>query len=213
METGRRGRAADPDGTLRLREAAEVPVGDISPFVVTGVAARNYINTGASIQFSFSKPVPESLSTNEVTDWLEITPSATNLDAYTGWRSVTLRGAFQGETSYALKLKPAFASAEGFPLAGSNTFTLWMPRVAPRLYFPAEARDQLAGGHRSFPLLAVNVPKARVRAKLLDPQTAIHALRGYASYFATGDERRERGDWGRALPRAGLQPRSRPNGV
>ena len=60
-----------------------------------------------------------------------------------------------------------------------------MPQVPPRLYFPALSRDQLAGGNRSFPLLAVNVPQVRVRAKLLDPQTAIHALRGYGSYFAT----------------------------
>ena len=70
-----------------------------------------------------------------------------------------------------------------------------MPRIAPRLYFPAFSRDQLAGGKRSFPLLAVNVPQVRVRAKLLDPQTAIHALRGYGSYFIKWNERRENDSW------------------
>src|ERR1035437_1303099 len=110
-------------------------------------------------------------------------------------RNIVLHGAFQGETWYTLKLRSGFESSEGFGLAGSNTFTLRMPRIAPRLYFPALSRDQLAGGNRSFPLLAVNVPRVPRRAKLLAPQTAIHALRGYGSYFASSDERRENGDW------------------
>ena len=103
------------DRLLRLREAAEVPVGDVTPFVVTEVTARNYISSGARIRLSFSKPVPESL-TNGVPDWLEITPSPTNLMVQTGWRSLTLRGEFKGETLYTLKLRPAFKSAEGFSL-------------------------------------------------------------------------------------------------
>jgi uncharacterized protein YfaS (alpha-2-macroglobulin family) len=182
------------DHLLRVREAAEVPVGDVTPFVVTEVTARNYMGSGARFQLLFSKPVPESL-TNGVSDWLEMSPSPTYLMAQAGWRSLTLLGELKGDTLYTLKLKPPFKSSEGFALAGTNTFTLWMPRVPPRLYFSALSRDQLAGGNRSFPLLAVNVPQVRVRAKLLDHQTAIHALRGYGSYFATWDDRRQSGDW------------------
>ena len=182
------------DRRLRSRETTEVPVGDVTPFVVTLVTAKNYINSGARFLLQFSKSVPESL-TNTIPDWLEITPNPTNLIAQPAWRSLTLLGELKGNTLYTLKLKPPFKSSEGFALTGSNTFTLWMPRVPPRLYFPALSRDQLAGGNRSFPLLAVNVSQARVRAKLLAPQTAIHALRGYASYFATYDERRESSNW------------------
>jgi uncharacterized protein YfaS (alpha-2-macroglobulin family) len=182
------------DRPLRLRETAEVSVGDVTPFVVSEVTARNYMDSGARFQFLFSKRVPESL-TNGVPDWLEITPSPTDLVVQPEWRSLTLLGELKGETLYTLKLKPPFKSSEGFALTGTNTFTLWMPRIAPRLYFSALSRDQLAGGNRSFPLLAVNVPQARLRAKLLDPQTAIHALRGYGSYFATYDERRGSGNW------------------
>ena len=182
-----------PDRALRLQKAAEVPVGDVTPFMVTRVVAGNYINSGASIQFSFSKPVPESL-TNHIADWLDINPSPTNLTVDTWMRNLVLRGAFQGNTSYTLKWRPGFESTERFSLSGTNTFTLRMPRVAPRLYFPALSRDQLAGGNRTFPLLTVNVPHVRVRAKLLDPQTAIHALRGYGSYLASWDERQESGD-------------------
>ena len=182
------------DRLFRLRQAAEAPVGDVTPFVVTGVTAVNYIYSGASIRLTLSKPVPESL-TNRVADWLEITPSPSFLTVQSGFRSLTLCGEFRGETRYRLHLKPPFASSERFALTGSNTFAVLMPPVPPRLYFPALSRDQLAGGNRSFALLAVNVPQVHVRAKLLDPQTAIHALRGYGSYFATYDERRGSGDW------------------
>src|ERR1035441_4465837 len=34
------------DRPLRLRETAEVPVGDVTPFVVTEVTARNYMEIG-----------------------------------------------------------------------------------------------------------------------------------------------------------------------
>jgi alpha-2-macroglobulin len=182
------------DHSLRLRESAEVAVGDITPFVVTEATASNYIRSGASIRLSLSKPVPESL-TNRPADWLRLTPWPTNLTVQTEWRSLVLRGAFQGGSAYALKLLPSFESSEGFHLANSNAFTFQMPHVAPRLYFPAFARDQLAAGNRTFPLLAVNVAKARLQAKLLDPQNAIHALCGYASYFASVAERHATSEW------------------
>jgi alpha-2-macroglobulin len=182
------------DGALRLRAAAEVPVGDVTPFVVTEATAHHYVNSGSWIRLAFSKPVPESL-TNRIAGWLELNPTPTNLAVQSGWRSLMLKGDFKGETWYTLKLLPGFESTEPFKLTGSNAFTLKMPRIAPRLYFPAFSRDQMAGGSRSFPLLAVNVPEVRVRAKLLDPQTAIHALRGYGSYFVRWDERRQSDSW------------------
>ena len=178
----------------RLRESSEVPIGDITPFVVTDLSARNLILSGPSVRLTFSKPVPETI-TNHPADWLAITPSPSNLTVQAEWRSLVLRGAFRGETAYTLQLRPDFKSSEGFRLAASNTFTLVMPRVAPRLYFPALSGDQLAGGRRTFPLLAVNVPQARLRAKLLDPHTAIHALRGYASYRASHNERGDGNSW------------------
>src|ERR1019366_5764948 len=130
------------------------------PFVVTDMIAGNYINSGASILFSFSKPLPESL-TNHIADWLKISPSPTNLTVETWMRNIVLRGAFQGETWYTLKLRPGFESSERFGLAGRNPFALRLWCLAPRLYFPVIARIQLAGGKRLLPLLAVNVPRVR----------------------------------------------------
>ena len=71
-----------------------------------------------------------------------------------------------------------------------------MPRIAPRLYFPALSRDQLAGGNRSFPLLAVNVPRVRVRAKLLRPANRHPCAAGLRQLLCQlRNERRENDDW------------------
>jgi len=182
------------DGIMHSRAKTEIPVGDVTPFVVQNMAAHNYINAGSSIQVEFSKPIPESL-TNDFRDLIELSSAPTNLHVRVYGRRLTFLGDFQGGTIYTLKLRSDFAAVEPFTLQGSNTFTLLMPHVASRLYFPAFSRDQLAGGNRSFPLLSINVARVKVRAKLMDAHTAIHALRGYESYFASQKDRRERDDW------------------
>ena len=180
-------------GGLHSRERTEIPIGDITPFTVDDVSAFNYLGSGPSVQVDFSKPIPETL-TNDFRDWIELSSAPTNLRVQINDRRLTLRGDFQGGEAYTLKLQPGFPALEPFTLRGENSFTMQIPHVAPRLYFPAFSRDQLAGGNRSVPLLGVNVPRVRVRAKLMDAHTAIHALRGYGSYFAPAEERRESAD-------------------
>jgi uncharacterized protein YfaS (alpha-2-macroglobulin family) len=160
-----------------------------------GVIATNFIDSGPSIRLSFSKALPASL-TNTFADWLKITPGPTNLAAFVSGRSLTLRGAFAGASRYNVAVRAGFPSDETFTLPGTNITALWMPPVAPRLYFPALSQDQSAGGGRGFPLLAVNVRRARLRAKVMDWRTAIHALRGYNSYFLNGREARNAWDRG-----------------
>ncbi len=182
------------DGLMHLSEKTEVQTGDVTPFIVEQAEAHHYINSGASIQVEFSKAIPESL-TNNFRDWLELSSAPTNLYVRVYNQRLTFLGDFQGGNSYTLKLRSGFAAVEPFTLQGSNTFELQMPHVPSRLYFPAFSRDQLAGGNRSFPLLSINVQHVRIRAKLMDSHTAIHALRGYGSYFASERERRENDDW------------------
>ena len=181
------------DGSWHSSAPADLPIGDITPFVVQEIAAHDYLNAGPSVQLEFSKPIPETL-TNDFRDWIEFSPVPTDLTAQVSNRRLTFQGDFQGGTSYLLKLRPGFPAVEPFTLHGANTFTVELPHVAARLYFPAFSRDQLAAGNRSFPLLSINVARMRVRAKLMDPHTAIHALRGYGSYFATAKDRRENDD-------------------
>ena len=70
--------------------------------------------------------------------------------------------------------------------------------IAPRLYL-AFSSEQLAWGNREFDVLSVNVRGMDVRAKKMDRNNIIHALRGYQSYFRHyGD------DWTRNEPFHGL---------
>jgi uncharacterized protein YfaS (alpha-2-macroglobulin family) len=69
-----------------------------------------------------------------------------------------------------------------------------MPGIPPRLYFAGFSDDQQAVGRRQLPLLTVNVPKVHIRAKLLEADAAIHALRGYESYFRSWDEQAMAGE-------------------
>lgn len=160
-----------------------IPIGNVTPFVVQEIAAYDYLGSGSFVQIDFSKPIPESL-TNTFRDLIKLNSAPTNLSARVESSRLILRGNFEGGVDYTLSLRPGFVAAEPFALQGENTFSFVMPHVAPRLYFPALCSDQLAGGNRSFPLVGVNVPRVRIRAKLMDPHTAIHALRGFASYFA-----------------------------
>ncbi|HXR08574.1 MAG TPA: alpha-2-macroglobulin family protein, partial [Candidatus Acidoferrum sp.] len=84
---------------------------------------------------------------------------------------------------------------ESFTLDKATETNILMPAIPARLYFPAFSADQQAAGRRQLPLLAVNVPSVRLRAKLLGPEAAIYALRGYDSYFRRWPDE---GDFGEA---------------
>ncbi|HEX9047932.1 MAG TPA: hypothetical protein VF988_12985 [Verrucomicrobiae bacterium] len=182
------------DRAFHSRDPLQVSIGDITPFTVQEVTPHNYIRTGASLRVDFSKPLPQSL-TNHFRDWVELSDVPTNLTVEVAGRRMVFAGSFQCGRTLTLKLRPGFPAAEPFTLQGDDRFAVKMPHVAPRLYFAALARDQLAGGHRTFPLLTINVARVRIRAKLMDPSAAIHASRGYQSYFASEQQLREQDDW------------------
>jgi alpha-2-macroglobulin len=171
------------DGRLRLRARVQAPVGDITPFGVQSAVAVNTLKSGPAVVFEFSKTIPDYL-TNQFGKWIEVVPAVPDLQATVTSRTLSLHGRFETRGTYAFRIRNGLPAAEPFTLATGTKFSLTIPTVKPRLYFPAFARDQLAAGRRSFPVLAVNVPKIRLRAKLLEPTSAIYALRTYeASYF------------------------------
>ena len=179
------------EGGLRLPGRQTVAIGNVTPLTFLGATSRNVINQLPSITLEFSKPLAAVLARGWP-EWIGIEPCPTNLAVDLCATSVILRGSFQSETTYSLTLRAGLPAAEPFTLAITQAFKADVPRVAPRLYFSAFSGEQLAFGNRTFPLLAVNVPKVRLRAKLLEPQTALYALDGYSSYFRRW---RERNPW------------------
>jgi uncharacterized protein YfaS (alpha-2-macroglobulin family) len=167
---------------LRLRARAEIPLGDVRPFVFEGASPRHFVEGSASFELQFSKPLAPSL-TNKWSRWIELEPPASNITAEICGRCLELRGDFQGGICYRIIARAGLPAQEFFTLEQSASNNVVMPGLAPRLYFAAFSEDQQAVGRRQFPLLDVNVPTIRLRAKLLEPDAAIYALRGYESYF------------------------------
>ena len=167
---------------LRLRARAEIQLGDVRPFVFEEAIAHHFIEGGAFIVLRFSKPIAPSVS-DEWSRWIRLEPLASNITAETDGRFLNLRGDFQSGTSYQLTVRAGLPAEESFTMGQAEGTNILMPVIPPRLYFPAFSEDQQAVGRRQFPLLAVNVPTVHLRAKLLEPDAAIYALRGYDSYF------------------------------
>lgn len=177
------------DRNLRLTRRAEVPVGDVQPFIVENISPSHTINSGPRVTVTFSKVLSNSL-TNRWSEWIRVVPCPADLDAlYSGNDRLILCGRFLSGSNYTITVLPGLPAMEAFSLGKPFERQVTVPPVDPRLYFPVFSGEQLAGGHRSLPLLVMNVPKVRVRAKLMDAQTAIHALRGYGSYVREWYER------------------------
>ena len=175
---------------MHSSEPTEIPIGDITPFAVQEVAAHNYLNAGSSIEVEFSKPIPESL-TNDFRDWIELSSAPTNLHARVDNRRLTLLGDFQGGNIITLQAAAGFSGGGAVYIAGRKHLHGVHAACASALIFPGLRARPIGGGNRLFPLLSINVAHVRVRAKLMDTHTAIHALRGYGSYFASEQDRRE----------------------
>jgi alpha-2-macroglobulin len=176
------------EANLRLRERQLIPIGDVTPLTLLGTTTHNTVNHTPSVTLTFSKALALSL-TNSIAEWVAVEPRPTNLVMQVRGAEVVLEGDFKSEMEYIFTIRAGLPAAEPFTLAQAQTLKGTVPRVEPRLYFPAFSSEQLAKGNRSFPLLAVNVPKVHLRAKLLDPQTALYALRGYESYFRSWRDR------------------------
>jgi len=176
------------EGGLRLPEPKAVRIGDVTAFTFVGGTAHNAISHLPSISLEFSKALARSL-TNRLAQWMDIAPRPTDLATELRGTALILQGSFKSDTNYTVTIRAGLPAEEPFTLAETQVVKVAVPQVEPRLYFPAFSSDQLAKGNRTFQLLAINVPKLRLRAKLLDSQTAIHALRGYGSYFRGWRER------------------------
>jgi hypothetical protein len=109
-----------------------------------------------------------------------------------------LQGDFHSGTSYLLTARTGLPAEQPFLLDRAAATNIIIPAIPARLCFPAFSEDQQAVGRRRFPLLAVNVPAIHLRAKLLEPNVAVYALRGYDSYFRPWPED---GDFGERYQR------------
>ena len=173
---------------LRLRSPLEIPLGDVVDFAVSGVAAHNARENGKRIGIRFSKELASELNSSNLLEWISVRPPPANLTVRRYPQSVELDGEFAPQQPYRVQVLAGLSAEDGMRLERDYTNTVEFTPLPPRLYFPEFTTQQLATGRREFELVAVNVPSARIRARQLDRHTLIHALRGYQSYFARGDD-------------------------
>ena len=181
------------DGHLQTREKFEAQIGDVQEFALNAVSMNHVVNRQPFLELNFSKFVDRAL-TNSFTNWVQISPWPTQTVARVYGNQLSLEGGWQRGIRYQVTVRRGLPSEETFALAKPFAFTNEVPPVSPRLYFPEFSTEQFSGGSRSFPLLAVNVPQVSVKAKVLDAANAIHALRGFRSYYGGEGIANDRGD-------------------
>ena len=71
---------------------------------------------------------------------------------------------------------------EPFTLAAEYKDTVTFDKIPPRLYFEEFSTHQMSTGSRQFHLLAVNVPKVRLSARVFTADAGPEALAAYQNY-------------------------------
>jgi uncharacterized protein YfaS (alpha-2-macroglobulin family) len=167
------------DGTLHFPAAVELKIGDVIPFAVTKVDARNNLESGRRIAISFSKRLSPLLMPDDLLKWIGISPVPANLKADLFWSDISLSGDFSLTEHYTVTIKSGIPAAVPFVLDKEDTHIVAFMPLPPRLYFPTFTTHQLSGGQRRFDLRSVNLQDVEVRAQLLTRETLVPMLRSY----------------------------------
>ncbi len=172
------------DGPEKLPADYEIKIGDVTPFTVSAVEAHNTIDEGKWLAVNFSKDLSPLLKAEELTRWFTLDPTPEKVRFEPGGASVVIHGDFRLDQHYTVKVAPGLPAEEPFQLEAPFEKQIAFAPQRPRLYFPALTTAQLSGGRRTFDLRAINLPEARVRARLLDRDALVFALAGYNSGYA-----------------------------
>ena len=177
----------------KLPEPKEIPIGTVLPFEVKEVNAETNRVEGRRLLIGFSKDLAEDVTNENFTKWIKVEPQVENLKATIGGNVVTLRGGFALGPQYRVSVAPGLPARD--PVATTTPFAqqVVFEKVAPRLYFQDFATHQQMAGTRQLRLIAMNVPRVRVSAKLCKGDDVIAATKAYEAYMkepedAPGDE-------------------------
>src|SRR4030095_5027148 len=155
----------------------------VKSFELRDIEATNIINDGRKLRFTFNKTLPEKLNTSALSRWISISPLPAKLEASVSGAVVSYSGEFALNTPYRVAVEPGLPAAQPFVLSSGKIEEMTFEPIPPRLYFEAFETHQMSGGTRKFNLLAVNVPKLDVTAKLFTGTSVPVALRGYDEYY------------------------------
>ncbi len=169
---------------LRMPAGAELKIGDVTPFELRNATAQNLLNESKRIELNFSKTISPKIKPELVEKWIRVSPFVPNLRAEVSGSRVVLTGDFSIQ-KYSVTVASGFPAVEPFTLVKDEMEEVAFAPIPARLYFPDFTAHQLSNGSRELPLLVVNVPNVRLRAKWLDPEKTVFALHDFRDYFAS----------------------------
>src|SRR4051812_27595683 len=168
----------------------EIVIGRVKPFAVASIAAESNRVAGRRIIIRFSKALSQEITAETISRWITLTPVPEKFKAEVEDTTVTLKGEFALGPQYRVEIKPGLAAHQPFHFERGQTNTLVFKQIAPRLYFEEFATQQHLSGSRRFRLLAVNIPRVRVTARLFTGDTVPVAVKAYDHYEEyTAEER------------------------
>jgi alpha-2-macroglobulin len=179
--------AAEWKATLPARE--EVLIGAVKPFAIASIAAESNRVAGRRIIIQFSKPLAAEISADNISQWISVTPVPEKFKAEVELDTVTLKGDFALGSKYRVTTRAGLTAKEPFKLERPQTRDLVFKQIAPRLYFEDFATQQHRAGTRRFRLLALNIPRIRVTARLFTGNTTPVAIKAYDKYEEYSEER------------------------
>lgn len=179
--------AAEWKAILPARQ--EVVIGAVKPFAIASIAAESNRIAGRRIIIQFSKPLAPEISADNISQWISVAPVPEKFKADVEVDTVTLKGDFALGQKYRVTTKAGLTAKEPFKLERAQTRDLVFKQIAPRLYFEDFATQQHRAGTRRFRLLAVNIPRIRVTARLFTGDTTPVAIKAYDKYEDYSEER------------------------
>lgn len=178
LEKGLRSPEARRPSQLEYRQR----LGDLAPFELLGIEAQSTPAQGRRIEIRFSKALPSTEAAVDFSKWVTLQPVPEGLRFHREWNRLYLTAEFELRQTYTVAMKVGLPSGDSLILAKPWEKVLEFAPMDPNVWFPTFSQDQLAQGARLFPIRTINVNRLRVRAKLLDEHTLVHALRGYRRY-------------------------------
>ncbi|MEO5720926.1 MAG: hypothetical protein ABIR71_05580, partial [Chthoniobacterales bacterium] len=170
------------EAKFKLPQRKEIEIGTVQPFAVEKLSAQSNRTDGRRLLLELNKPLPEEMDNEEFAKWFTLTPTPPNLKVSIQETAITFTADFALDTSYGLVLKRGLPAREPVALSAPYSGQVVFERIAPRLYFQDFSTHQWTGGTRQLRLLAVNVPRVRVSAKLFTGDTIPAAVKAYDKY-------------------------------
>ncbi len=165
-----------------LPQRKEIRIGTVKPFAVQEVAAEGNRVDGRRVLLQFSKALSPEITPETVGRWIKVEPAPKNLKAVVDDLGVTLRGDFSLGVKYRVSVAAGLPASQPTAMASAFSKEVIFEKYESRLYFQDFAAHQYSRGTRQLRLLAVNVPRVRVSAKLFTGEAVPVAVKAFDKY-------------------------------